>query len=170
MKTADWLPLAWGGDAEPGSSAPFASNQKKKRATVAVLRHLQSLFVQLRDDPAHWEPVFSVAEEGGPDGAELADASEWCLGFLQATDLAPEAWGALFDDPELGPKLAPIRLLGEGPDDEAPEDSEDLDLDDPVLRDQLSREAAEAVLALWQRTGGPVPGSSPGSASPSSAA
>jgi uncharacterized protein len=157
-KTADWLPAIWGGDPEPGSPAPFASNQKKKRTTVLVLRHLQAIYAQLRDDPEHWEPVFSVAEAPGADGDELADATEWCLGFLQATDLAPQDWGPLFDDADFGPLLAPIRLLGEGeesgPGGES-DDGEPLDLDDPAVRDQLSREAAEAVLALWSRPGAP---------------
>ena len=152
--SADWLPGVWGGDPEPGSAAPFASNQKKKRTTVLLLRHLQALHVQLATDPANWEPVFSVAEGNEALGGELADATEWCLGFLQATDLAPEAWAPLFDDPTLGPLLAPIRLLGEGEDAPASaggEGDEALDLDDPVVRDQLSRAAAEAVLALHAR-------------------
>ena len=38
-----------------------------------------------------WEPVFSIAEV---DGDELVDAEDWCIGFLQAMDLAPEAWAA----------------------------------------------------------------------------
>lgn len=162
MNTADWLPAVWGGDPAPGTSAPFASNQKKKRTTVLLLRHLQSLYVQLKEDPGHWEPIFSVADQGGPEGGELADATEWCLGFLQATDLAPFEWGALFDDAELGPHLAPIRLLGEGAGDDIPdgddEDDEPADLDDPVVRDELSRAAAEAVIALLDRGGNAVRG------------
>ena len=134
--TADWLPAVWGGDGDDG--APFASNQKRKRTTVLVLRHLQSICCLLRDTPAAWEPVFSMVEQ---DGHEWADAGDWCTGFLQATDLDPQAWAPLFDDPTLGPQLVPLALLGG-------EADEDADLDDPQVRDELSRSAAQAVLAL----------------------
>jgi uncharacterized protein len=154
IPSSDWLPAVWGGDMVPGEAAPFASNQKKKRTTVLVLRHLQDLYTQLKTDPANWEPVFSVAEL--PDSAvgELADATEWSLGFLQATDLAVDAWMPLFEDAQLGPLLAPIRLLGEGEEGGGSDDGEPVDLDDPAVRDTLSRTAAEAVLALWARFGG----------------
>jgi uncharacterized protein len=160
LKTADWLPGIWGGDPEPGTAAPFASNQKKKRTTVLVLRHLRSLAATLESNPDAWEPVFSVADVPGEDGRELADAGDWCLGFLAATDLLPEAWAPLFDDPEVGPGLATIVLLaGEAPvpatvsadEDGDPIDQEEEDLEDPVIRDQLSRAAADAALALWAR-------------------
>jgi uncharacterized protein len=160
LKTSDWLPAIWGGDPEPGTAAPFASNQKKKRTTVLVLRHLRSLAATLESDPDAWEPVFSVADMPGADGRELADAGDWCLGFLAATDLAPQAWAPLFEDADVGPGLATISLLAGEPsalapaaDDEdgEPADAEEEDIEDPVIRDQLSRAAADAALALWAR-------------------
>jgi uncharacterized protein len=160
LKTGDWLPAVWGGDPAPGTSEPFPSNQKKKRTTVLVLRHLRSIAATLAADVRAWEPVFSVAEAPGEGGGELADAGDWCLGFLAATDLAPAAWAPLFDDPDLGPGLATIALLaGEGmpaavsaaaPEDEPPT-ADDEDLDDPAVRDHLSRGVVDAVLALWAR-------------------
>jgi uncharacterized protein len=153
--TAAWLPAVWGGDPEPGGPAPFQSNQKKKRTTVLVLRHLRAIAAQLESDPANWEPVFNVAAAPGDDGEELADAGDWCLGFLAATDLAPEAWAPLFADAEVGPGLATIALLageGENQDGEAPEEvSDEEDLEDPQVRDSLSRAAAEVVPLLWAR-------------------
>ena len=160
LATGEWLPAVWGGDPEPGTAAPFASNQKKKRTTVLVLRHLRSIAATLATAPLGWEPIFSVAELPGADGRELADAGDWCLGFLAATDLAPQAWAPLFDDAELGPGLATIALLAgeDAPapvappaDDEAPPAADDEDLDDPEVRDQLSRNVVDAVLALWAR-------------------
>src|ERR1700759_4747094 len=148
MKTGDWLPAIWGGDQEP-APAPFASNQKRKRTTVLALRHLRAVQAALSGPPDAWEPVFSVAEVPGTHGDELADATDWCLGFLAATDLAPEAWSALYDDAEIGPGLATIALLGG--DGEPGEDDEDLDLADPQVRDQLSRIAADVVPLLWAR-------------------
>lgn len=140
LRTGDWLPLVWGGDGPGG--APFASNRQRKRATVLVLRHLHAIACQLQASPDDWEPVFSVAEA---EGREFADAEDWCIGFLQAVALDPEAWGPLFDDPVLGPALAPIgRLGGEDAPDEVP-------LDDADERDALSRAVIDAVLLLHRR-------------------
>ena len=148
--SSDWLPTIWGGDQEP-APAPFASNQKRKRTTVLVLRHLRSIEAALCGPPDAWEPVFSVAELPGTQGEELADATDWCMGFLAAMDLAPDAWAPLNADPEIGPGLATIAFLG-GDIDAPPESDEDAeDMDDPQVRDQLSRAATEVVLKLWAR-------------------
>ena len=148
--SSDWLPAIWGGDQEP-APAPFVSNQKRKRTTVLVLRHLRSIEAALSGPPDAWEPVFSVAEVPGTQGEELADATDWCMGFLTAMDLAPDAWAPLNDDPEIGPDLATIAFLG-GDIDAPPESGEDdEELDDPQVRDQLSRAATEVVLKLWAR-------------------
>jgi len=148
--SAAWLPAIWGGDQEP-APAPFVSNQKRKRTTVLVLRHLRSIEAALSGPPDAWEPVFSVAEVPGSQGEELADATDWCMGFLTAMDLAPDAWAPLNDDPEIGPGLATIAFLG-GDIDAPPESGEDDEaLDDPQVRDQLSRAATEVVLKLWAR-------------------
>jgi uncharacterized protein len=152
IPTSDWLPAIWGGDQEP-APAPFASNQKRKRTTVLVLRHMRSIEAALTSAPEAWEPVFSVADVPASPGEELADATDWCMGFLAATDLAPEAWAPLFADAELGPGLATIAWLG-GDVDVAPDAQDHPDaeeLEDPKVRDQLSRAAAEAVLKLWAR-------------------
>jgi uncharacterized protein len=148
--SADWMPTIWGGDQEP-APAPFASNQKRKRTTVLVLRHLRSIEAALSGPPDAWEPVFSVAELPGTQGEELADATDWCMGFLAAMDLAPDAWAPLDADPEIGPGLATIAFLG-GDIDAPPESGDDSeDMDDPQVRDQLSRAATEVVLKLWAR-------------------
>ena len=136
---ADWLPAVWGGDG--AGDAPFGSGKQKKRAIVAVLRHLHAIDQALRREPDQWEPVFSVAEDA--DGREWADAEDWCIGFLQATAQDPEGWGRLFDDATLGPLLTPVGLLGSA-------DSE-LAADDPEPRDALSRAVPDAVLALAAR-------------------
>jgi uncharacterized protein len=148
--SADWLPAIWGGDQEP-APAPFPSNQKRQRTTVLVLRHLRSIEAALSGPPDAWEPVFSVAEVPGSQGEELADATDWCMGFLAAMDLAPDVWAPLNADPEIGPGLATIAFLG-GDIDAPPESGEDdEDLDDPQVRDQLSRAATDVVLKLWAR-------------------
>lgn len=139
-----WLPAVWGGDGE--GLAPFASNKQRKRVTMLVLRHLQSIAIQLRDKGEAWEPIFSVAEVEGQD---LVDAEIWCIGFLQAVALDPDAWETLFDDALVGPALVPIALLGGDESEQSPEDVAQLsDLD---VRDQLSRAVIDAVLLLHSR-------------------
>lgn len=145
LPTRDWLPAVWGGDGE--GHAPFGSGRQRKSAIVLVLRHLHSIACQLRDDPEQWEPVVSVAE--APEGEEQVDAEDWCIGFLQAVPLAQAGWDALFDDPALGPALVPLVLLGG---DESQLSAADRErLQDPAERDELSRAAMEAVLALNAR-------------------
>ena len=150
MKTGDWLPAIWGGDQEP-APAPFVSNQKRKRTTVLALRHLRAIQAALSGPPDAWEPIFSVAEVPGTHGDELADATDWCLGFLAATDLAPEAWAPLQSDPEVGPGLATIAMLAGEIEPGGTDDEDAGDLDDPHVRDHLSRAAADVVLQLWAR-------------------
>ncbi len=147
LRGADWLPGVWGGDgaAQGDSEAPFSSGKQKKRTVVLVLRHLRALDQALQH-PNTWEPVFSVAET--PQG-EQVDAEDWCTGFLQATALDPDGWGRLFDDPELGPLLLPIALLGGDDSQWSPADRERLAQPEHV--DDLSRRVPDAVLALHQR-------------------
>ncbi|HEV8692173.1 MAG TPA: UPF0149 family protein [Ideonella sp.] len=150
--TGDWLPLVWGGDGPQGE--PFASNRQRKRATLFVLRHLQAVACQLRDHPRQWEPLFSVVEA---NGEEWVDAQDWCTGFLQAIDLAPEAWREWQVDTELGPALATIALLGDdevGQGDEAEQGEEAGDVEepvDPVARDAMARAVVAGVLAMHER-------------------
>jgi len=149
LRGADWLPAAWGGDGDDAARPdhPFASGKQKKRAIVLVLRHLHALDRQVHHQPEAWEPVFSIAETA--EGDELADAEDWCIGFLQATALDPEGWGRLFDDTVLGPLLVPIGLLG-GDEAHLPPGEADR-LADPVHRDALTRSLPDAVLALASR-------------------
>lgn len=168
---ADWLPVVWGGDDAAGGAAPFASQKQRKRVTMLVLRHLHDIDTRLRQSPKDWQPVFSVAsldalgladtaagdDEEEPISDDLADAQDWCAGFLQAVELDPEGWGALFDDPVLGPALLPIAVLGSDSvlgdtgDDKADVEPNHDPLADPIEVDRLSRAAAEVVLVLHQR-------------------
>lgn len=142
---ADWLPLIWGGDeAGTDAAAPFASKRQRKDTVVLALRHLRALSHQLRQTPEHWEPIFSIAEQGA---TEWVDAREWCMGFLQAVDLAPEAWGGVWADPA----VAPLLLLGGGLDGVPAADADAPDLDDPAVCDHLSRAVPDAVLHLLAR-------------------
>ncbi len=149
LRTADWLPAVWGGDGE--GSAPFPSQKQRKRAAMLVLRHLHGIQTQLQGPPEDWQPVFSIAET---DTGEWVDAEDWCAGFLQATVLDSEAWGALFDDARWGPALVPVALLGG--DGAGLSEGDRTRLADPQQRDALSRSVVDAVLALQaERTTAP---------------
>jgi uncharacterized protein len=122
---------------------------------VLVLRHLRHIGQQISQAPQDWEPIFSVAET---DADEWADARDWCTGFLQAVDLLPSAWEAAWDDPALGPVLAPLLVLGGGLAD-APAGDGDGDgdeLDDPETCDGLSRAVPDAVLRLLAWRSAPI--------------
>lgn len=146
-RSAQWMPAVWGQDAAAGDEpAPFASQKQRKKAIVAVLRHLGAIHRQLKSAPQTWEPVFSVAEQGEE---ERVDAEEWCIGFLQAVALCPEDWAPIFDHPALGPALVPLALLGA---EESGLSAVDLQrLADPAERDALSRAVVDAVLLLAER-------------------
>lgn len=156
LPSADWLPGVWGGDGQagPAEAAPFASKRQRKTTVVMVLRHLRHLSQQLGESPATWEPIFSIAEQGG---SEWADARDWCTGFLQAVDLRPEAWGDPWNDAAAASLLAPLLVLGGGLEGVTPAADADADLDDPAVCDRLSRAVPEAVLHLLQRHA-PPPG------------
>ncbi len=152
MPTADWLPLIWGGDlVADDDAAPFTTKRQRKNTVVLALRHLRHLGQQLREAPNEWEPIFSIAEKGAD---EFADAREWCMGFLQAVDLQPAAWGDVWQDAA----LAPLLVLGGGLEGQAQEVAAasaraDLDdLDDPAVCDKLSRTVPDAVLHLLARS------------------
>ncbi len=161
LPTTEWLPLVWGGDGPGGNdeATPFASKRQRKATVVLVLRHLRHISQQIAEAPQDWEPIFSVAESGAD---EWADARDWCTGFLQAVDLLPSAWEAAWDDPALGPVLAPLLVLGGGLADESaaatttPADADEDALDDPETCDGLSRAVPDAVLRLlaWRSTQG----------------
>ncbi|RZJ11595.1 MAG: YecA family protein [Rubrivivax sp.] len=138
-----WLPVIWGGDgaSEP---APFASGKQRKKVTMLVLRHLQSIATAWTERPQSWEPIFSFAEIEGKDeddATEYADAEDWAVGFLMAVELAPDAWAPRFDGAETGPLLAPIAALGSADGALAEGSAED--------RDAASRQIPDAMLALW---------------------
>ncbi len=145
MPTSDWLPLIWGGDpagtdeAAP-EAAPFATKRQRKNTLVMALRHLRHLSGLLRNQPDDWEPIFSIAEQGAD---ELVDAREWCMGFLQAVDLMPDAWGQAWSETA----MAPLLTLGGGLEGAAAA-GDAPDLDDPAVCDELSRAVPDAVLQL----------------------
>lgn len=136
---AAWLPVIWGGDGE-SEPAPFASGKQRKKVTMLVLRHLQSIATAWAQRPQAWEPIFSFAD-GEDEDTEYADAEDWAIGFLMAVELTPDAWAPWFEGAETGPLLAPITALGSADGALAQASVEE--------RDPASRQIPDAMLALW---------------------
>lgn len=141
----DWVPRIWGGQA--GEDPPFSSGKQAKRVAQLALRHLASIDRRLRADVETLEPFFGIAERDDADGTEgldpddpfWIDAGQWSAGFLLATELLPQYWEPLFDDPEWAELLAPLIQLGG---EEVPEDL--------VQLDALSRQVPDLITALWE--------------------
>lgn len=152
-----WLPVVWGAEAPPpeGSHAPFASGKQLKRCVQAVLRHMGDVHRRLRDDAEGFEPIFSIAQLEDEEGTLVVDAEAWCIGFLQAAQLQPQAWDPLFEDPVCGPALAPITLLAADP-AELNDDERAL-LDDVSHRDAISQEVQASIGKLWQARASEAP-------------
>jgi uncharacterized protein len=150
--TEVWLPPIWG--LEAGEPAPFASGKQLKRCIQLVLRYLAMIDRQFQRDPDALEPLFGVAEveadedDEGAEAAVVVDAEIWCIGFLQAMAVQPEPWDTWLDDPVASGLLAPVVRLGCDPD--ALTDAERTALADPVLRDALSRQVADAIGPLYR--------------------
>ena len=107
----------------PGARRPRRSRatRSSKRTTVLVLRHLRSIAAALSRPAGRLGADLQRRRGAGHAGrASWPTPTDWCLGFLAATDLAPDAWAPLYDDPELGPGLATIALLGGDVDARAP--------------------------------------------------
>lgn len=155
LPSADWLPAVWGGDppGDDAGAAPFASKRQRKDTVVRLLRHLRHLDQQFQAERDGWEPIFSIAEQGVRD---WVDARDWCAGFLQAVDLAPQAWGDTWHDAALAPVLAPLLQLGGGLDgvDGAAGSAPAVDIEAAEAVDALSRQVPDAVLALLARRDG----------------
>ncbi len=146
----DWLPPVWG--LEPGEPAPFASGKQLKRCVQWILRHMGTIDRQLKRNADALEPLFGVAEVPGEDEGEVlivVDAEIWCIGFLQAMALQPAHWDAWLNEPAVAELLAPIVRLGSDPDSLT--EAERTELEDPAVRDALSRQVAEAIAPLYQQ-------------------
>lgn len=156
----DWLPRVWGGSAE--TAPPFVSGKQTKRVVQLVLRHMAGIHRQMQADVDQLEPFFAIAERDDADEAPAGDgaqaedhdgywvdAGNWCAGFLCATELQPQHWAPLFDDPEAAALLEPIAWLGADP-AALPAEAQAL-LASLSGRDALSRRVPDIVSALWQQ-------------------
>jgi uncharacterized protein len=83
-----WLPRAWAAG-EPD----FADADTARRMRAELMRHYDATVESLRR--GDYDPIFGWDAEGEP----VWDT--WIAGFMLATMLAPEAWAALEDHPNV---------------------------------------------------------------------
>ncbi|MBH9552402.1 UPF0149 family protein [Inhella gelatinilytica] len=134
-----WMPPIWGGDAPD----PFASGKQRKRAVLAILRHLRALDADLHDHPERWEPILSLAED---ERGERVDATDWCAGFLLGMAVDAPGWSARTGEAAWQELMAAVQFLGA--DDEALSEADRQRRADLPEVDALSRRVPECVLAL----------------------
>jgi uncharacterized protein len=100
-----WLPVVWGGTSEP----VFESKEQAERIIGLLLRRMNMITGMFGENSSGFEPLLYERETNG-DRFWLAD--DWCLGFLRAMELGPEAWDPLFEDKTNRVLLEPILILG----------------------------------------------------------
>ena len=99
----EWLPLVWGGDAQ---AAGLESPEDVERIGRLMIRHLNTTALTLAEDPEAFEPWFM---ENEVDGRVFLVVDDWCIGYMKAVMLRPNAWG--LDDPAMVELMAPIPLF-----------------------------------------------------------
>jgi uncharacterized protein len=100
---SEWLPIIWGGE-EAGSV--FESPDDQARITELIMRHLSATAATLLHEPDAFDPWFMENEVNGQIYLVVDD---WCIGYMKAVMLRPNAWG--LDDPAMVELMAPIPLF-----------------------------------------------------------
>lgn len=100
---SEWLPVIWGGaEAEP----VFESPEDLARITGLITRHLNTTAATLLHDPEAFDPWFM---ENEVDGQIYLVVDDWCIGYMKAVMLRPDAWH--LDDPAMVELMSPIPLF-----------------------------------------------------------
>jgi uncharacterized protein len=126
---AEWLPRVWG---EDGKGVPKWKNPKEEERIInLIMRFMNEVLITFEVSPKDFEPLYVEHEHGGQT---LIDPEAWCWGFWEGVELRAGSWDPIWDDPEAGPLMRPIYLLGA---DEI-EESELPEVEDPLKAHQLA--------------------------------
>ncbi|MEJ2384942.1 MAG: UPF0149 family protein [Xanthomonadales bacterium] len=99
----EWMPVIWGGGRRPPKwkkPGGFA------RIAELMLRHFNTTAAMLQNDPQQFEPWYM---ENEVNGRVFPVVDDWCIGYMKAVMLRPEAWRV--DEPEMVERLAQISLF-----------------------------------------------------------
>lgn len=102
-----WLPKVWG--ETPERPMTWQSKEQAERMLGLVMRHMNDIIWQLKEDPEHYEPVLFENEH---EGKTVLIIDEWCSGFITGALLDGQAWAPLFESDESQGFLLPIMLYG----------------------------------------------------------
>jgi yecA family protein len=136
----------------PEAWVAVALGEASDQAPARVVQLMTSYVAELRrvlasDDAAErFVPVFDLL--GEEDGQELVSPSDWCAGFLIATEFYRERLDALAEsDDEVAELLVPLITFGSDEGLDALEESGDED----ELADELIEAIQPSVVALARR-------------------
>lgn len=99
----EWLPVVWGGREQPPA---LESIDDFERISGLMMRHMNSTAVTMMDDPDSYDPWFMENEVKGKTYLVVDD---WCIGYMKAVMLRPDAWR--LDDPAMMDLMSPIPLF-----------------------------------------------------------
>ncbi len=98
-----WLGRIWG-DLEP-EVALFSSEAEANRIMHLLFRLMNSIALQLAEQPEEFAPIHAATEE---DGEEIVLPEFWCEGFVRGTLVDRDSWQDLFDSREDALLVLPI--------------------------------------------------------------
>lgn len=99
-----WLGRIWG-DLEP-EAALFSSEAEANRIMQLLFRLMNSIALQLAEQPEEFAPIHAAAAE--EDGEEIVLPEFWCEGFVRGTLVDRDSWQDLFDSREDALLVLPI--------------------------------------------------------------
>lgn len=137
---SEWMPVIWGG----AEHAPrWESAEDYQRIADLMLRHLNTTALTLMDDPDGFQPWFM---ENEVEGHTYPVVDDWCIGYMKAVMLRPQAWR--LDDPDAVERMAPIPLFSDADCWDFLERLADRHIE--YLQQEI-RPVAQALHDYWQR-------------------
>ncbi|MDD5248499.1 MAG: UPF0149 family protein [Rhodocyclaceae bacterium] len=134
-----WLPHVWGETG--GQSMTWESTQQAGHMTELVMRHMNDIIWELKNDPDHYEPLIYEREH---EGRHVLIIDEWCTGFIRGAMLDGQSWAPLFDSNESQGFLLPIILYGTESGWQQLEEKPELE----AKHDEFAETLADCVLAI----------------------
>lgn len=125
---------------DEGTQPAFDGDAQRAELLALLERHWRSIDEALGDGEG-FAPILMHDDQGRPGG------NLWAIGFLRGISLAPDAWEAVEDDPEMAPLLEPFETLAEELDLET---GETVNPVDPDERQGLIDAMAEAAFAFHE--------------------
>ena len=102
-----WLPVVLG-ETEKDKMV-WESPERTERIMDLIMHLYNSIAQAFQVDPPDFNPLVQIHET---KGEEVTIIDEWCVGFMGAVRLAPEAWLPLLDQEERKAPIFPIDLHG----------------------------------------------------------